>query len=43
MKAFFEGAGFTDFGFVVLEEVFVMEMNGKEVRKTGFIAKGRKV
>jgi SAM-dependent methyltransferase len=42
MKAFFEGAGFTDFGFVVLEDAFVMEMNGKEVRKTGFIAKGRK-
>jgi SAM-dependent methyltransferase len=42
MREFFEGAGFTDFGFVVLEEAFVLEMNGKEVRKTGFIAKGRK-
>jgi ubiquinone/menaquinone biosynthesis C-methylase UbiE len=42
MREFFEGAGFTDFGFEVLEEAFVLEMNGKEVRKTGFIAKGRK-
>jgi ubiquinone/menaquinone biosynthesis C-methylase UbiE len=42
MKAFFEEAGFTDFGFVVLEEAFMLQMNGKEVRKTGFIAKGRK-
>lgn len=43
MKAFFEGAGFADFGFVVLEEQFLLQMNGKEVQKTGFIAKGRKV
>ncbi|KAH0291426.1 S-adenosyl-L-methionine-dependent methyltransferase [Aureobasidium namibiae CBS 147.97] len=43
MKAFFEGAGFTDFGFVVLEEKFLLQMNGKEVAKTGFVAKGRKV
>lgn len=43
MKAFFEGAGFTDFGFVVLEEKFLLQMNGKEVQKTGFIAKGRKL
>lgn len=43
MKAFFEGAGFTDFGFVVLEDKFLLQMNGKEVAKTGFIAKGRKV
>lgn len=42
MKAFFEGAGFEDFGFVVLEEKFMLQMNGKEVAKTGFIAKGRK-
>jgi SAM-dependent methyltransferase len=42
MKAFFEEAGFTDFGFVVLEEAFLLQMNGKEVAKTGFIAKGRK-
>ncbi|KEQ59558.1 S-adenosyl-L-methionine-dependent methyltransferase [Aureobasidium melanogenum CBS 110374] len=43
MRTFFEGAGFQDFGFVVLEESFVLQMNGKEVKKTGFIAKGRKV
>jgi len=43
MKAFFEEAGFTDFGFVVLEEKFLLQMNGVEVAKTGFIAKGRKV
>ena len=43
MKAFFTEAGFTDFGFVVLEEKFLLQMNGKEVAKTGFIAKGRKV
>jgi SAM-dependent methyltransferase len=42
MKTFFEEAGFTDFGFVVLEEAFLLQMNGKEVRKTGFIARGRK-
>jgi ubiquinone/menaquinone biosynthesis C-methylase UbiE len=42
MKAFFEGAGFKDFGFVVLEEKFMLQMNGKEIAKTGFIAKGRK-
>jgi SAM-dependent methyltransferase len=42
MKAFFEEAGFTDFGFVVLKEAFLLQMNGKEVAKTGFIAKGRK-
>jgi len=43
MKVFFTEAGFTDFGFVVLEEKFLLQMNGKEVAKTGFIAKGRKV
>lgn len=43
MRGFFEGAGFVEFGFVVLEEEFVLQMNGKEVKKTGFIAKGRKV
>lgn len=43
MKAFFQGAGFEDFGFAVLEEKFLLQMNGKEVAKTGFIAKGRKV
>ncbi|KAI5242989.1 S-adenosyl-L-methionine-dependent methyltransferase [Aureobasidium subglaciale] len=43
MRKLFEGAGFEDFGFVVLEEKFVLEMNGKKVEKTGFIAKGRKV
>ncbi|KAG9965027.1 S-adenosyl-L-methionine-dependent methyltransferase, partial [Aureobasidium melanogenum] len=43
MRNFFEGAGFEEFGFVVLEESFVLQMNGKEVKKTGFIAKGRKV
>lgn len=43
MRGFFEGAGFEEFGFVVLEERFVLLMNGKEVKKTGFIAKGRKV
>lgn len=42
MKGIFEAAGLKDFGFVVLEEVFVLEMNGKEVKKTGFIAKGVK-
>ena len=42
MRNFFEGAGFVEFGFVVLEESFVLQMNGKEVKKTGFIAKGRK-
>jgi SAM-dependent methyltransferase len=42
MKTFFEGAGFGDFGFVVLEEKFMLQMNGKEVAKTGFIAKGKK-
>ncbi|KAG9681789.1 S-adenosyl-L-methionine-dependent methyltransferase, partial [Aureobasidium melanogenum] len=42
MRTFFEGAGFEEFGFVVLEESFVLQMNGKEVKKTGFIAKGRK-
>ncbi|KAK6000999.1 hypothetical protein QM012_003082 [Aureobasidium pullulans] len=42
MKTFFEGAGFDEFGFVVLEDSFILQMNGKEVRKTGFIAKGRK-
>jgi SAM-dependent methyltransferase len=42
MRVFFEEAGFTDFGFVVLEEAFLLQMNGKEVKKTGFIAKGRK-
>lgn len=42
MKEFFEGASFEDFGFVVLEEKFMLQMNGKEVAKTGFIAKGRK-
>ena len=43
MKVFFTEAGFTDFGFVVLEEKFLLQMNGVEVAKTGFIAKGRKV
>ncbi|KAG9529953.1 S-adenosyl-L-methionine-dependent methyltransferase, partial [Aureobasidium melanogenum] len=43
MRTFFERAGFGEFGFVVLEEGFVLQMNGKEVKKTGFIAKGRKV
>ncbi|KAI4727589.1 S-adenosyl-L-methionine-dependent methyltransferase [Aureobasidium sp. EXF-10728] len=43
MRGLFEGAGFTEFGFVVLEEGFLLQMNGKEVHKTGFIAKGRKV
>ncbi|KAI4721572.1 S-adenosyl-L-methionine-dependent methyltransferase [Aureobasidium sp. EXF-10727] len=43
MRGLFEGAGFKEFGFVVLEEEFLLQMNGKEVRKTGFIAKGRKV
>jgi SAM-dependent methyltransferase len=42
MRSFFSEAGFTDFGFVVLEEAFLLQMNGKEVRKTGFIARGRK-
>jgi ubiquinone/menaquinone biosynthesis C-methylase UbiE len=42
MESFFTKAGFTDFGFVVLKEGFMLQMNGKEVRKTGFIAKGRK-
>ncbi|THY92148.1 S-adenosyl-L-methionine-dependent methyltransferase [Aureobasidium pullulans] len=43
MRVIFEEAGFEEFGFVVLEEKFVLEMNGKKVEKTGFIAKGRKV
>ncbi|KAI5198428.1 S-adenosyl-L-methionine-dependent methyltransferase [Aureobasidium subglaciale] len=43
MRALFEGAGFEEFGFKVLESKFVLEMNGKRVEKTGFIAKGRKV
>lgn len=43
MRGLFEGAGFQEFGFVVLEQRFVLLMNGKEVEKTGFIAKGRKV
>lgn len=43
MRKMFEEAGFEEFGFVVLGEKFVLEMNGKKVEKTGFIAKGRKV
>lgn len=42
MRGIFEGAGLVDFGFVVLGEEFELQMNGKEVKKTGFIAKGRK-
>lgn len=42
MRKIFEEAGFEEFGFVVLGEKFVLEMNGKKVEKTGFIAKGRK-
>ncbi|THZ66394.1 S-adenosyl-L-methionine-dependent methyltransferase [Aureobasidium pullulans] len=42
MRKIFVEAGFEEFGFVVLGEKFVLEMNGKKVEKTGFIAKGRK-
>jgi ubiquinone/menaquinone biosynthesis C-methylase UbiE len=42
MSSMFEKAGFVDFEFVVLEEKFALQMNGHEVEKTGFIAKGRK-
>lgn len=42
MREIFEGAGLVDFGFVVLDEPLVLEMKGKKVEKTAFLARGRR-
>ena len=40
LKLMFEAAGLRGFGFLRLEEMFVLEMNGKRVEKKGFVARG---
>lgn len=42
MRGIFERAGLVDFGFAVLEEPLVLEMKGKRVEKTAFLARGRR-